>query len=469
MDILFAAQSYKSDSLPVSAQRAVNCYAEFQAPGAKYQITVFGHPGIATFATCGRGPVRGFFEMNGTLYVVSRDGFYSVAADGTETLLGSGITGIHPVSIDGNGLEVIIVNGTQGFIYTESTGAFVQIDDSDFKEANTVTFIDSYFALEEKDSNSFFLSDILDGTSYPSLSFASAESSPDRIVAVLNYHGNLLLFGERTIETWDHTGATSFPFQRLSGATVQRGLAAPRAMVKEGVSVYFLGDDRVFYRLTGSQAIPISTHPIAKEWETYETISDAFCFLVPWGGHKFVYITFPTEGKTWGYDLATNLWHERISWDASGAEAKWRINACIAAHSKILVGDANSGRIGYLDPTVFTEFGDPVRMILVSPPIHNQGKRIHMPFFELDMETGVGLATGQGSNPQAMLDWSDDGGRTWESPQVWSGIGKIGEYGVRMQWDRLGSFYQRSLRVQISDPVKRVVLGARAPNLRVAA
>ena len=91
-----------------------------------------------------------------------------------------------------------------------------------------------------------------------------------------------------------------------------------------------------------------------------------------------------------------------------------------------------------------------------------------MPDFEVEMEKGVGLATGQGSDPQVMLDWSNDGGRTFVPAQKWRSMGKIGEYGGRsIRWDGLGSFYQRTMRLSISDPVKRVVLAVRSPNFYI--
>jgi hypothetical protein len=80
---------------------------------------------------------------------------------------------------------------------------------------------------------------------------------------------------------------------------------------------------------------------------------------------------------------------------------------------------------------------------------------------ELDMESGVGLVTGQGENPQAMLQWSDDGGKTW-SNEYWAEIGKIGNYLTRVAWNRLGMFRQRQYRVQISDPIPVAILGAYA-------
>ncbi len=109
---------------------------------------------------------------------------------------------------------------------------------------------------------------------------------------------------------------------------------------------------------------------------------------------------------------------------------------------------------------------------MVSPPLHANGNRAFMPWFELDIETGVGLTSGQGSNPQVMLSVSDNGGRSFDNPEVWSSMGMTGEYdgtAYQLRWDRLGSFYTRNVRVTISDPVRRAVYGARAPQMSIGA
>ena len=461
--IPFAVQAYKHDTLPLSAQDVVNCYAEAHPRGAKTPVSVHGFPGLAAFSEVGTGPVRGFFEQNGVLYAIANQEFYSITSAGVATIRGTGITGYGVVSIDGNGTQVAVTNGTLGFIYTESSAAFAQISDAQFNAAKTVTAIDSYFVFDWKDTNKFFNSDLSDGLSYAALMFATAESKPDRVLAVKNLQGVLKILGEKTIESWDSTGAGTPPFQRFDGATVARGIAAPLAVCEEDNAGWLLGNDLIFYRLSGISPVRISTHAIEKTWAGYATTNDAFCFVVIYGGHKFVYVTFPTENSSWGFDIATGLWHRRVSWDPTGVEVRWRANCAIQVFGKMLIGDANTGKIVAIDPDVHTEFDDPVRFILTSVPIFDPGgRRLFMGTFEVDLEAGVGIATGQGSDPQIMLDWSDDGGKTWSAPQLWRSMGKIGEYSVRVQWDRLGSFYQRVLRLQISDPVKRTFIAARA-------
>lgn len=65
------------------------------------------------------------------------------------------------------------------------------------------------------------------------------------------------------------------------------------------------------------------------------------------------------------------------------------------------------------------------------------------------------------SDPQAILDWSDDGGRTW-SNEHWVSIGKIGEYQQRAKWRRLGSSRNRTFRLTITDPVPVEIMAANA-------
>ncbi len=63
--------------------------------------------------------------------------------------------------------------------------------------------------------------------------------------------------------------------------------------------------------------------------------------------------------------------------------------------------------------------------------------------------------------PQVMLRYSDDAGLTWSS-EKWRGLGKVGQYGFRARWNRMGRFRQRVLELSISDPVERVIMGAYA-------
>jgi hypothetical protein len=192
-------------------------------------------------------------------------------------------------------------------------------------------------------------------------------------------------------------------------------------------------------------------------------VSDAYSFSYTFDGHKFVVVVFPTANATWVHDIATGLWHERDSWDLNNNNyGRWRGTCALKAFGKVLVGDFYSGAVSYLDSGTFTELGNTMRALMTSPPLQNDRQRVFVSCLELDVESGVGLNTGQGSDPQIFMDISRDGGRTFGSFQRWNSLGKIGAYLQRVRWLRLGQARQWVFRVHISDPIKRVIIRAHA-------
>lgn len=468
MKIPFATQSYKDATLPLSAQQTVNFYAESAPPDARTQVAVKGCPGIITAATLGAGPVRQLHVFDGTLYAVSGGTLYSIDSDHIATPLGGVIGGSSVVSMDDNGSEIVVVNGTSGYIW-DSTSGFRIISDADFNAANTVAHIDQFFLFDNAGTGEIFRSDLLDGTSYDAAAFATAESKSDDVLAVRNHKNILYALGGKTIEPMANTKAANFPFQRIEGALINRGIIGSFGITDEDEALHFIGDDRVAYRYSGSLK-RASTHAIEGEWQRYGTVTDVIAFSMTFAGHKWVYFTFPTESRTFGYDLSTRLWHERKSHDRMRNDlGRWRVNCVATAYNRTYVGDVFSGKVGYLDADTYTEFGDQIIGELVSPPLFDRnGRRMSMPWFELDIETGVGLTSGQGSDPQIMMSISDNGGHSFEPQEIWRSMGKLGEYATpayQLRWDRLGNFFNRCIKVTVSDPVSRTVLGARAPGL----
>lgn len=463
-EIPLALESYISPSKPVSQQRVLNMYAEIQpeSANAKARAILYGCPGVVQFGSVGAGPVRGLHVMNDILYAVSGSSLYEIASDGTGTFLGGGFQpGTRPIVMADNGTQLIAVDGTNGFTYNNSTLAFSQISDVDFYAANTVSFNDSYFMLDRKDTNQFFSSDSNDGTVYPALFFASAETQSDKVLAPINHLQQLLVGGSKTIEIWYLAGGSNFPWARYQGAAVQIGLAGPYAWAKNKEDLFFLGSDKCFYRLEGPRPVRVSKH--SQEWafSQYGDVSDAIVFSLTYEGHVWVFVTFPAALKTWVYDATADLWHERDSWDANGASlGRWRGNCYAYCYGKHLIGDSESGVIGYLDRNTYTEFGNTIRGLVTTPPLHSgDSSRVYHQRFEIDIQGGVGLTTGQGENPLVQLRISDDGGHTYESLPYQS-LGRIGAYNQRLCWRGLGSFYQRMMEVQVTDPVPRSFLGA---------
>lgn len=127
-------------------------------------------------------------------------------------------------------------------------------------------------------------------------------------------------------------------------------------------------------------------------------------------------------------------------------------------YGKVLVGDFFAGVVGAMNFDTFQEYGNMMFGQVVAPTIQSKRKRVFMPKFELDVQTGVGLASGQGSDPVWMLEYSKDGGVTYAASQLWRSMGKIGRYLTRLRWLKLGQSRQWTFRLTASDPVRRTII-----------
>jgi hypothetical protein len=471
----------ESRSRPLMASRVVNLYPEAapansRAPGFsgdKGKVVHYGAPGIKTPIINTAGPVRAAkfvtttANPDGYLYVLINSVLYRVDMDGVVTACtGAVIPGIGNAMMAANRTQLcLLANGTSFYVDSGAPTTVVEVTDADYLTASSLDYMDGYGIWTRADSDQWFLSSLNDFSDIDALDFATAESAPDGLVRVLVDHRIAWLFGETTVEPWVNTGASPFPFERVPGALMERGCAATMSPAKlaEG-GVFFLGNDRVVYRIRGYQAVRIST-PFIDEAIREGTVSDARGLAYSMGGHEFYAITFPTLGRSFVYDITQGIWHERQS-DTELPYAAWNVTTTVDAWGKVWAGTTD-GKFGELDLDTYTEAGSPIRRLIRSAPFFADGRRAFLDSVEVEMEVGVGLTTGQGSDPQIMMRFSRDGGATW-SNERFKPIGLMGNRNQKIRFNKLGVFEQGMLEFSISDPVKVAIYGM-AFRMRAAA
>jgi hypothetical protein len=465
--------AYVARSINAADNRMVNLFPEVVPEGGKEPGFLNRAPGLKFQQTIGTGPIRALWahQTNGSdFYVVSGTEFYKVTGlTATPTKLGD-VTGTGPVSIADNGTQIFLACNPDGFIYNEVTNVFAQITDPDFTGAVTVGYLDGYFVYNEPNSQKVWVTELLDGTSVDPLDFASAEGSPDGLVAVNVDHREAWLFGTDSIEVWYDSGQADFPLTRIQGAFNEIGCVAAFSVAKLDNGLFWLGTDArgqgIVYRANGYTGVRVSTHAVEYAIAQYGNISNAIAYTYQQEGHAFYVLTFPTANATWVYDVATQAWHERAGWDtALGQFTRHRSNCQCNFGGNTVVGDYENGNIYTLDLGVYADNGGIqkwLRSWRALPTGANNLKRTAQHSLQLDCESGTGLNTGQGSNPEVMLRWSDDGGHTWSNEHL-SEMGKIGQYYRRVFWRRLGmtlKLRDRVYEISQTDPVKAVIVGA---------
>ena len=354
----------------------INLYFDPEQPDGRAALV--GTPGLLEYLDLSNyAPVRGLCKLDDYLYAVCGDTLYKISNTPAATSLGTLNTSAGPAWMAQNGSQIMISDGTYGYTYTVSTGTFAQISDADFPGSGTVTFQDGYLIVNDPDTQKFYISALYDGTSWDALDYASAEGNPDDLKAVVMDHRELWLFGEESIEIFQNTGNADFPFERIPGGFIERGLEASASIAKQDNSIFWLADDLSVRRAIDYSPQVISTPEINRQIAGYSQTSDAVGFGYTQQGHPFYQLTFPTEKKTWVYDVLASastrqpVWHQRESWpcDAEGNYGRHRANCYVYFDHKHIVGDFENGKLYELKTDTYTDDGETIRRQRTAPLI----------------------------------------------------------------------------------------------------
>lgn len=463
----FLGPAYALRSSNLSAQTCINLYPE-QLEGVQGGEIggYYNTPGQRRLATIGAGPIRGAKVSAGYLWVVSGSGVYRVSSNWTATLIGSLTSSTGRVPMESNGIEIILWPSEGWYrlnLATETLTAMV--DDAIPTTQGRLTHQDGYILFTRGDG-SFGWVGPLDATNPDALDFASAEGSYDYTLNVMSDHRELWIFGESSVEVWFNSGDADQPFQRSGNAYIEHGIAAPDSAAKVDNTVFWLSRDErgqgIVYRAQGYTPQRISTYAIEYAIAGYSTISDAFAYTYQQAGHHFYVLTFPTANATWAFDINTGTWAQRAyRVPVSGALIRDRSNTYAFFGGQHVVGDYEDGRIYALDPEYFTDDGAIRYWERAWTQVEQENRWIRHHRAELIAEMGVGLdglPSVQGHDPLCLLDWSDDGGKTYSNTRELR-LGLIGEFQNRAIARRLGISRNRIYRLRGSEPVKTALLG----------
>lgn len=463
---------YQARSLIASAQRSVNLYPESNSgdPQAPVPTTTYPCPGTNLFGTStSNRVVRQLYRSTaGKLYSVIGPNVYFVDDGGVRHQIGTIADKLTTCFFSDNGLAIVLVDGsTIGYAIDMTNNAFGTIIDPSFLGADYIAYFDSFFCFNRPNTNQFYISLsfpdftlLTTGTSFDPLDIAAKAGGADNIVGIVQSQPYLMLIGALTSEPWYNTGAADFTFGRVPGTFIPHGCVAKYSIVSQDIFVYWLSQDAQGYTIVlqakGSEVTRISTHAIEADFSSYQNVTDCIAMCYQQQGHTFIIFTFPTDSKTWGYEVATGEWHERAWTDLNGNLQRHRMNCCAFAYNKNLVGDWQDGNIYILDPNTYTDVGNPIVFIRTFPHMLNDGNRAVYNKFIVDIQTGT---ITDDSVPLLTLKWSDDRGVTFNEG-VTKSMGKAGDYIAQVVYWRLGMARDRVFELSWSAPVRTALNGA---------
>lgn len=448
----------------------MNWYVEStQIPTAPTEAALYPTPGTRPFLQVTDVGARGGTVAGDRAFVVVGGGFYEIFADGTYITRGTVAQDANPATLSYNGSaggQVFITSGTHGYCYTLATNVLTQVLTG---VATMGGMLSARFLAFDVRTGRVQLSNQNDGTAWdPTLYFARTQA-PDPWQAMLVVPPNIWMIGAQTGEVWYDSGAFPQPFAPITGAFFAYGTPAPFSAAVAGDYVTWVATNKdgatQVIAAKGYTPAAISNFAVENALSEYaRTAGLADAEVLPYGsrGHEFACFAFPTARATWCFDFRTGQWHQRGDWNGNANRYDaWSPRVHLAAFGRHLVGSRTSAVIAELDETVGTNAdGSVIRRLRVPPPLlATYPRRLAVDRLQLLVEPGLGVAVGQGSDPQVMARFSSDA-KTWSS-EVTAPAGRMGEYHRRVVFTRCGSSDLVWVpEITVSDPVPWKVAGA---------
>jgi hypothetical protein len=424
-----------------SGERLVNYFAR---PASGLSPAVLLARGGLTARVELYAEVRAMVEFGGALYVAAGGQLYRIIGS-TATAVGGIADG--PTQMVSDARYIGIVAAGRYFVFDGTS--VTSPDTGALTDPVGIAYLDGYFILigtAGGRADGFTISGLDDPTTFGGLDFAFAESAADPLVGAITDHNELWLFGTRTVQPFYNAGAADFPILPNKGALVEHGCLLGGTIAKADNAVFWVRPDGKVARSFGSQPEWISTPEISDEIAR-STITGGFTFSER--GHEFYALTRAT-GTTLVYDISTGLWHER---SAGLSYGPWQARNAIQVGGEWFFGCAG-GQVATASEATYTDFGGDLLNEVESPLTTNKGDRFRVTRIHADFAGGrVDL----GRDPQVMLQTTRDG-ELW-GLERWRDLGSLGAYKRRAVWHALGQFRQGAMRLRITDPVQRDLIG----------
>jgi hypothetical protein len=407
----------------------------------------FLRPGDGIVANgTGPGIDRGGINWNGICYRVMGSKLVTVAANGAVTVLGDvGNNGTY-VTMDYSFDRLAIASAGDLFYYSPSLG-LVQVTDPDLGQVLDVVWVDGYFMTT--DGEFLVVTELSDPTQVNPLKYGSSEIDPDPVVGLLKLRNEVYALNRNTIEVFENFGGDLFPFRRIAGAQIEKGVIGTHGACVFLETIAFVGsgfnEAPGVYLGVNATATKISTQEIDQILLGYseQELSAIKVEARNDRAHQHLYVHLPD--RTLVFDAeATKLLKQPIWFTLTTSIfgfSQYRAQNLVWCYDQWLIGDPQSSAVGYLVRDVSTHYGQTVRWEFATTIIYNEGRGAIINNLELVALTG---SVAVGPSPTINTSYSVDG-INW-SQTKYINAGTSGQRAKRLVWFQQG--WMRNWRVQ---------------------
>lgn len=399
--------------------------------------------GIVQFGE-GPGIDRGAINWNDACYRVMGTKLVRIDSGGASTVLGD-VGGSTQVSLDYSFDRLAIASG--GKLFYLQAGALSQVTDPDLGVVVDMLWVDGYFMLT--DGTNLIVTELNDPASINPLKYGSSEVDPDPIKALIKLRNEVYACNRYTIEVFQNVGGEFFPFQRIEGAYMMRGVMGTHCVAMFMEQLAFLGGGRneapaVWMGSNGSTS-KISTREIDQILLDYTEaqLSAVVMEVRITEGHQLLYLHLPDQ--TLVFDGAATQAAGQPVWfiltSSIVDKGQYRARNFVWCYGKWLCGDPTSAKHGYLVNDISSHYGEVNGWDFGTMILYNESRGAI--FHELELVALTGRVE-FGAQPTVWTSYTIDG-LTWsqEKPRT---AGNFGQTLKRLTWMQQG--FMRNWRCQ---------------------
>jgi len=395
----------------------------------------------------GPGVDRGGINWNGVCYRVMGSKLVTVGPTGTITILGDVGNDGNLVTLDYDFDQLGIASNNNLFFWNPTTSTLSQNTDPDLGPVLDMVWVDGYWMTT--DGEFLVVTDLGNPLAVNPLKYGSSEIDPDPVVALLKLRNEIYALNRYTIEVFDNVGGDLFPFQRIEGAQIEKGVVGTHACCVYLENIAFLGsgfnESPGIYIGANSQTQKISTQEIDMLLLEFTEAQLAEVKLEARNdrSHQHLYVHLPNKTVVYdasaSQDLGQPVWF--ILTSSLVDFSQYRARNLVWCYDKWLVGDPANSNVGYMSQDISSHYGQKVRWEFATTILYNEGRGAIITNLELVGLTG---SVAFGLDPTINTSYSTDG-QTW-SQQKFIKAGKQGQRAKRLVWFQQG--WMRNWRIQ---------------------
>lgn len=399
---------------------------------------LINHPGLVEFAETTGTDRGGYYSTRFSLHFrVTGSDLISVDSDGVTTVLGTVPGSLQVQMAESFNNFAVLADGR--LFYYNPTAGFREITDPNLGSPIDICFIAGYFFFT--DGENLYHTTIADEEVINPLDFATSELSPDPTLSVNRTAENQVLVADRHTLSWFYvSGGENFAFTLINGKSVKAGPVSTMLITELNGGWYMVGgrkEESIFvYQISGGGLSKISTREIDKILSTYteEELSSSSIESRSQDGYQFLHINLPNETLLFNLTIAGSLGVD-FAWtklkSSSTNNVGWAgINGVFDPTVGWVYGDRTSSRIGKLDKSVSTQYGDSQEFLFYTPFVNLSGKSVN----QVEIKTISGFSD---SEQTVSLSVTMDG-QTY-GKEYFSNYSEKNNRNLRFELRRLGS------------------------------